>query len=130
MIGWNEKDLFDYLKQKYYADLKSHSDKYCYSDCYSKYFNMEIELKCRNEFYDYFILEEFKYKNLFNKAYGNYRIPYYICSSPKGVFKWCLIERKYNFSTGFFPKTTFFEDNDIIGKSVTFLHVSEGEKLG
>jgi len=124
----NEEELFNYLKEYHFPDLEKYDDKFSYSDCFTKY--KEIELKCRSKHYEHFYIEYVKYNCLVNRALKNDRIHYYICSSPRGVYAWNLLGRPLVwFERENLPVTTEFENNERITKKVAGLLVYEAITL-
>jgi hypothetical protein len=57
-------------------------------------------------------------------------IPFYICSTPEGVYSFNLKElRQPVWTDREMPQTTDFDCNDKVSKSVGFLHISKATKL-
>jgi hypothetical protein len=121
----NEQELFQYLKNKYFPDIKRYNDKFSYTDCYSKNERYEIELKVRRMHYDKMMIEYFKYCMLTERAKKFKRLPVYICSSPEGIFMWMMDIVNINWMDyNDLPVTTDFENNKRVCKRVGFLSVS------
>lgn len=54
----NENLLFNYLKNKYWNDLKLSTDEYSSWDCFSSSTKTRIELKCRKTHYKELMIEK------------------------------------------------------------------------
>ena len=118
-----EEELFDYLKQYYYSDLKK-TDKYNHTDCYTQ--SKVIELKCRSTHYTKLIIEKYKYEKIIKNARIKKKIPIYINSTPCGIFEWNLNNVVVDWvEQDNLPKTTEFENNDKVCKVVGLLNVSD-----
>lgn len=123
-----EQELFDYLKDKHFPDLEKSEGAYDSFDCTTLERGLYIELKCRHTHYPDLLIEEMKYRRLVNQA--NELTPYYINSTPKGVWAFDLSripepawqERRM-------PATTEFSDTRKIMKLVGFLHLDYGLTL-
>jgi len=85
-----EYDLFNYLRN-IVPDLTASPNPYSVYDCWSKRFNMYVELKCRRTHYDKLLIEYTKYQRLVTTAFLGRYVPYYVCSTPNGVFAFNLI---------------------------------------
>lgn len=129
MKNWEEKDLFNYLKENYYPDLVKASDPTSRWDCYSAEANHRIELKCRTSHYDKLMIEEKKHKAMVDKCSGTFEIPMYINSTPEGVFRFNLKQFKPRWESMRLRKTTHFSDANRVEKRVGFLSVTKAEKL-
>ena len=73
-----EPQLFDYLKEFHYPDLRKSEDEFDTFDCISDEFRMYIELKSRNTHYDDLLIEETKYRALMMSAANYGLVPWYI----------------------------------------------------
>ena len=123
----SETDLFWGLKDLV-PDLKQSENEYEKYDCYSVKHNVYVELKCRRTHYDDLLIERSKYNALMERAKG--WIPFYICSTPEGVYSFNLKElRQPVWEDREMPQTTDFERNDKVSKSVGFLHIDKSTKL-
>ena len=122
-----EKQLFHYLKKHHYCDLKKSSDEMSRWDCYSYIWNELIELKCRNTHYDKLIIEKKKFDALIKRAGEGKAI--YICSTPKGIFKFTLNDLIIKFYKRQMPTTTHFENRDKVFKLVGYLHTQHAKQL-
>ena len=127
----NEQELFKFLQQNHFPDLKIYDDQFCGTDCYSTQSNVEIELKSRNCHYDRMMIEEMKYRSVMCRAVKTGRVPWYICSSPRGVWGWNLFTVAFKWvEQDNLPRTTEFDNCERIVKKVGFLPVYRGKKLG
>ena len=123
----SEYDLFWELKY-IVPDLKQSEDELCRYDCYSVKHNVYVELKCRRTHYDNLLIERSKYNALIERAKG--WIPFYICSTPEGVYSFNLKElRQPVWQEQEMPQTTDFESNDKVVKSGGYLHINKANKL-
>jgi len=85
-----EKSLFDYIKGKYVEDLEMSGDAFEYIDATSQTYRMKVELKCRHTHYDELILEKDKYESLMQQADKLGFTPFYINSTPQGIYAFNL----------------------------------------
>ncbi len=85
-MAMKEIELFEYLKESLYPDLTKSEGIYDSFDCISAQAGHYIELKCRYTHYDTLLIEEMKYRKLITQAAERDLIPFYINSTPKGVF--------------------------------------------
>jgi len=124
-----EKDLFNYLTDCCYPDLVLAKSKMSRWDCYSQSTSHRIELKCRKQHWETLILERKKYDAMIEKCNDNLDIPMYICSTPKGVYRFnlFLIDPVWEFAQ--MKKTTYFANNNRISKEVAMLPVIDAEIL-
>jgi len=125
-----EQELFEYLKQNYYPDLELASDQYNKFDCESDDYNVFIELKSRNTHYPTLIIEYAKYFHLMEKAEAKSATPWYINSTPEGVFGFNLHSMKEPaWSTKRLPSTTEFANRAHRNKLIGYLDVELGHRL-
>ena len=126
----NEDDLFSYLKNFLYPDLVRSEGIYDAYDCVSKQAGHYIELKCRATHYDTLLIEEMKYRKLITQAAERDLIPFYINSTPEGLFSFDLMDiPEPVWFTQQMPATTEFENEDKIDKLVGYLPVEEAVRL-
>ena len=126
----NEDDLFSYLKNFLYPDLVRSEGIYDAYDCVSKQAGHYIELKCRATHYDTLLIEEMKYRKLITQAAERDLIPFYINSTPEGLFSFDLMDiPEPVWFTQQMPATTEFENENKIDKLVGYLPVEEAVKL-
>jgi hypothetical protein len=123
-----EQELFEYLKFKHFPDLEKSEGAFDSFDCTTDDKNLYIELKCRHTHYPELLIEEIKYRRLVNQA-GS-RTPYYINSTPQGVWAFDLSRvPEPSWSERRMPATTEFSDTRKIMKLVGFLHLDYGLAL-
>jgi len=123
-----EQELFDYLKFKHFPDLEKSEGAFDSFDCTTDDKNLYIELKCRHTHYPELLIEEMKYRRLVNQA-GS-RTPYYINSTPQGVWAFDLSRvPEPSWSERRMPATTEFSNTRKIMKLVGFLHLDYGLAL-
>jgi len=124
-----EADLFTYLKSRYMSDLEKARHEFDYHDCQSDTTKRHIELKCRHKHYDELILEKDKYDALMQQAERLGYTPWYINSTPQGVYGFNLKIIKMTWTIRQLPATTTFNNPQTISKTVTYLKISQGAKL-
>lgn len=125
-----ELDLFNYLKSNLYPDLTKSEGIYDSFDCISEQAGHYIELKCRYTHYDTLLIEEMKYRKLITQAAERDLIPFYINSTPKGVFSFDLMDvAEPEWSVGWMPATTEFARNHKMEKLVGYLPIEEAVQL-
>jgi len=123
-----EQELFDYLKASHFPDLEKSEGAYDSFDCTTNEKNLYIELKCRHTHYPDLLIEEMKYRRLINQA--GTRTPYYINSTPQGIYAFDLSRvPEPAWSERRMPATTEFTDTRRIMKLVGFLHLDYGFAL-
>jgi len=123
-----EQELFDYLKASHFPDLEKSEGAYDSFDCTTNEKNLYIELKCRHTHYPDLLIEEMKYRRLINQA--GTRTPYYINSTPQGIYAFDLSRvPEPTWSERRMPATTEFSDTRRIMKLVGFLHLDYGFTL-
>ena len=125
----NEKQLFEYLREKYYPDLMQVDDKFSRWDAISASTQSMLELKCRRTHYPDLLLEKKKFDSLHELA-GKYKmLPYYVCSTPEGVWRFDLLALDLKWIDKMMPVTTDFANNAKIVKEVAFIKIEDGDKL-
>jgi len=125
-----EQDLFDYLKSSLYPDLEKAPGIYDAFDCISVTASHYIELKCRYTHYDTLLIEEMKYRKLITQAAERDLIPFYINSTPKGVFSFDLMDvPEPEWVSHWMPATTEFSRSNKISKLVGYLAIEEAVQL-
>lgn len=121
-----EEKLFNNIKKKLIPDLKKEEDEFSRYDCTSEELQMKIELKCRNQHYNYLILQRDKYEELIK--YKNAR---YICSTPVSTYSFDIHKLKnIEWYWAMLPASTDFFNTNLILKEVTYLDVNEGKDIG
>ena len=124
-----ELQLFEYLRAAYISDLRVSGDKYDYHDCQSHKKKLHIELKSRQTHYDELILEKDKYDALIQHAERLGYTPWYINSTPQGVYAFNLKLIKMTWTVRQLPASTAFNNVQTISKTVTYIHISKAAKL-
>ena len=129
-MAMKEQDLFDYLKSSLYPDLEKAPGIYDAFDCISTIAGHYIELKCRYTHYDTLLIEEMKYRKLITQAAERDLIPFYINSTPKGVFSFDLMDvPEPEWVSHWMPATTEFSRSQKISKLVGYLAIEEAVQL-
>ena len=125
-----EQDLFDFLKTGLYPDLERSPGIYDSFDCISEQAGHYIELKCRYTHYDTLLIEEMKYRKLITQAAERDLIPFYINSTPKGVFSFDLMDlAEPEWVSHWMPATTEFSRSNKVSKLVGYIPIEEGIQL-
>ena len=125
-----EKELFEYLKEKYFKDLEFSNDQFSRWDCYSKSTKTRIELKCRKTHYNELLIEKDKYFNLTKYFILNDDKPLYINSTPKGIYAFDLRKITPEFVTDKrMPKTTEFQETQVTEKTYALLDIKKAKKI-
>jgi hypothetical protein len=126
-----EQDLFDWLKAGHYSDLEKSSNEYDGFDCTSNHYKMFIELKSRLTHYDTLLLERKKFDFLVVTAEVLGYQPWYINSTPLGVWAFPLnsVVKDLEWVDKWLPTTTEFQNKSKTSKLVTFLPLELGIKL-
>ena len=129
-MAMKEQDLFDYLKSSLYPDLEKAPGIYDAFDCISTTAGHYIELKCRYTHYDTLLIEEMKYRKLITQAAERDLIPFYINSTPKGVFSFDLMDvPEPEWLSHWMPATTEFARSNKVSKLVGYLPIEEAVQL-
>ena len=125
-----EQDLFDFLKADLYPDLVKSPGIYDAFDCISEAAGHYIELKCRYTHYPTLLIEEMKYRKLITQAAERDLVPFYINSTPLGVFSFDLMDiPEPEWVSHWMPATTEFSRSNKVSKLVGYLPIEEGVKL-
>jgi hypothetical protein len=119
-----EQSLFDYIKSAYLEDLQKTEHEYEYIDATSHGYRLTIELKCRTNHYDELIIEKDKYESLMDRAQDLGFTPFYINSTPKGIYAFNLRKITVTWTTKRLPSSTFYEAHEI-DKKVALLHIDK-----
>lgn len=123
-MGMKEQDLFDHLKGGWYPDLVKSENTYDTFDCISEEHKQYIELKCRHTHYPDLLIEKSKYTRLVAEAKERYLDPWYINSTPQGIYAFDLTRvPEPDWSERWMPATTEFANTSKIMKVVGFLHL-------
>lgn len=123
-----EQGLFDYIKETYLEDLQKSEHTYEYIDATSYGYRLSIELKCRHTHYDELILEKDKYESLMQQANELGFTPFYINSTPKGIYAFNLRKITVTWTTKRLPSSTVDNGPDI-DKEIALLHIDKAVKL-
>jgi hypothetical protein len=123
-----EQGLFDYIKETYLEDLQKSEHTYEYIDATSHGYRLSIELKCRHTHYDELILEKDKYESLMQQANELGFTPFYINSTPKGIYAFNLRKITVTWTTKRLPSSTVDNGPDI-DKEIALLHIDKAVKL-
>lgn len=125
----NEDELFDYLR-KTVPDLERRGEPNDVVDFYSDKKRSLFEVKARKRHYDDLVIEKAKYYAILERAKELNYTPYYVCSSPKGVFVFNLNEvTTPEWSDKMMPKTTDFSDRRHRKKRVGYLNICSSIKI-
>jgi len=123
-----EQSLFDYIKATYLEDLEKSEHTYEYIDATSNGYRLSIELKCRHTHYDELILEKDKYESLMSRANELGFTPFYINSTPEGIYAFNLRKIKVSWKIKRLPSNTL-ENGPVVDKKVALLHIDKAVKL-
>lgn len=125
-----EEHLFDFLRTNYYHDLIKSPGIYDTFDCYSERAGIYAELKCRRTHYDNLLIEKVKWDNLVLDAHSRDLEPWYINSTPEGIWAFHLqSEFEPAWESKQMPVTTDFANNNWVSKVVGFLPTSLGKVM-
>jgi hypothetical protein len=126
----NEELLFTFLRDGFYSDLEKAPGIYDAFDCISKQAGHYIELKCRHTHYPTLLIEEMKYRKLITQAAERELVPFYINSTPAGIFSFDLLDLPepvwFNHQM---PATTEFDRVEKVEKLVGYLPLEEAVQL-
>lgn len=125
-----EEELFNHLKESLYPDLVKSPGIFDSYDCTSEKAAHYIELKCRQTHYETLLIEEMKYRKLITQAAERDLIPFYINSTPLGIYSFDLMDiPEPIWYTQVMPMTTEFANKDKTYKLVGYLDIEEAIKL-
>ena len=125
-----ESDLFDFLKVDIYPDLVKSEGTYDTFDCISYKAGHFIELKCRITHYSDLLIEQMKYRKLIEQAVQSNLLPFYINSTPLGIYSFDLNDiPEPEWVTHLMPATTEFENRAKVEKVVGYFLIEDGIKL-
>ena len=126
----NEELLFTFLREGYYPDLERAPGILDTFDCISVQAAHYIELKCRATHYDTLLIEEMKYRKLITQAAERDLIPFYINSTPLGIYSFDLMDlAEPIWYVQHLPATTEFEKIGKVSKLVGYLPIEEAVQL-
>jgi len=129
-VAMNEELLFTFLRDGFYSDLEKAPGIYDAFDCISVQAGHYIELKCRHTHYPTLLIEEMKYRKLITQAAERDLIPYYINSTPQGVFSFDLMDvPEPEWFNHWMPATTEFARSNKVSKLVGYLPIEEAVQL-
>ena len=125
-----EPQLFDYLKEFHYQDLRFSEDGFAKYDCISDEHKLYAELKSRNTHYDDLLIEQIKYNALLEGAkFHNYN-PIYISATPDGIWQFDLSQLpEPEWSERWLPRNTEFSNTGNKTKIVGYIHIKDGKLL-
>ena len=123
-----EQSLFDYIKSTYLEDLQKTEHEYEYIDATSTGYRLTIELKCRKTHYDELILEKDKYESLMQQANALGFTPFYINSTPQGIYAFNLRKIKVNWKIKRLPSSTV-DKGPAVDKEIALLNIKEAVAL-
>jgi len=126
----NEELLFTFLREGLYPDLAKSEGIFDAYDCISRQAGHYIELKCRATHYDTLLIEEMKYRKLITQAAERDLVPYYINSTPQGIFSFDLMDvPEPEWVSHWMPATTEFARSNKVSKLVGYLPIEEAVQL-
>ena len=126
----NEELLFTFLREGLYPDLVKSEGIYDTYDCISRQAGHYIELKCRARHYDTLLIEEMKYRKLITQAAERNLVPFYINSTPLGIYSFDLMDLPEPvWYVQYLPATTEFEKIGKVDKLVGYLPIEEAVQL-
>ena len=129
-MAMKEAELFNFLKESLYPDLVKSEGIYDSFDCISVKAGHYIELKCRHTHYETLLIEEMKYRKLITQAAERDLIPFYINSTPLGVFSFDLMDvPEPEWVNHWMPATTEFSRSNKVSKLVGYLPIEEAVQL-
>ena len=125
-----ELDLFNYLQESLYPDLVKSEGIYDSFDCISQQAGHYIELKCRHTHYPTLLIEEMKYRKLITQRAERDLIPFYINSTPQGIYSFDLMDiPEPEWVTHLMPATTEFDNKAKVPKVVGYLLLEDAIRL-
>ena len=125
-----EQELFNYLRLNIYPDLVKSEGTYDAFDCISDKAGHFIELKCRHTHYDTLLIEEMKYRKLVTHSAERNLLPFYINSTPNGIFSFDLSDiAEPEWVTHKMPATSEFSNRTKVDKLVGYLRIQDAEQL-
>lgn len=106
------------------------TDRYSKHDCISDIHTAYIELKSRKTHYDDLLIEKIKYDSLMQRAAECWLKPYYINSTPEGIWLFDLIIMpEPEWEDRWLPAKTEFPSGGNKTKVVGYLHIRDGKQL-
>jgi hypothetical protein len=125
-----EVELFEYLKESLYPDLVKSPGIFDSFDCISQQAGHYIELKCRHTHYPTLLIEDKKYRKLITQSAERDLIPFYINSTPLGIYSFDLMDiPEPEWVTHWMPVTSEFDNRSKVEKLVGYLDIEEAIQL-
>ncbi len=126
----NEELLFTFLRESLYPDLVKSEGIFDADDCISRQAGHYIELKCRAAHYNTLLIEEMKYRKLITQSAERDLVPFYINSTPLGIYSFDLMDiPEPEWVTHRMPATSEFANKSKVNKLVGYLDIEEAVKL-
>jgi hypothetical protein len=126
----NEEQLFNHLKSEMYPDLVKSEGIYDSFDCISDKAGHFIELKCRQTHYLDLLVEQIKYRALIEQATQRNLLPFYINSTPLGIYSFDLTDLpEPQWLTHLMPASTEFDNKAKVPKIVGYFLVEDAIRL-
>jgi len=125
-----ELELFEYLRDNHFPDLIKSSGTYDIFDCISQEAGIYAELKSRRTHYDDLLIEKKKWDNLILHSDALQLRPWYINSTPQGIYAFNLGARAVPvWEHRSMPITTDFANKQKTLKIVGILNISEAIRI-
>lgn len=125
-----EQELFDWLKAEKFPDLTHSVEVYDGFDCISEKEKLFIELKCRRTHYTELLIEKMKYDFLLTESAKLGLSPWYVNSTPEGIWAFPLLDLKeIEWIEKWLPSTTEFINKNNKIKVVGFIDTNQGFKI-
>jgi hypothetical protein len=125
-----EQELFDWLKAEKFPDLVHSPEEYDGFDCTSEKEKLFIELKSRRTHYPELLIEKMKYDFLLEESAKLGLSPWYVNSTPEGIWAFALLDLKdIQWDEKWLPSTTEFANKNNKMKMVGFISVDQGFRI-
>jgi len=125
-----EQELFDWLKAEKFPDLVHSPEEYDGFDCISEKEKLFIELKSRRTHYPELLIEKMKYDFLLEESAKLGLSPWYVNSTPEGIWAFALLDLKdIEWDEKWLPSTTEFANKNNKMKMVGFISVDQGFRI-
>lgn len=125
-----EQELFDWLKAEKFPDLVHSPEEYDGFDCISEKEKLFIELKSRRTHYPELLIEKMKYDFLLEESARLGLSPWYVNSTPEGIWAFALLDLKdIEWNEKWLPSTTEFANKNNKMKMVGFIPVDQGFRI-
>lgn len=125
----NETELFEWLQSFVYPDLLIAKNPVSRWDCYSPKKKHRIELKCRRKHYPDLMIEKPKFDAVVVECAKHNDVPFYINSTPEGIYAFDMRAHNGLWEIRSVPKTTQFASREFVSKEVGYFHIEEGYTL-